>query len=60
MITNPYDCHERIDALNLWQLYIPASNLERRWWVLRGIPNPETVAQHQIRAALEAYENKPR
>lgn len=52
MITNSYACHERIDALNLWQLYIPASNLERRGWVLRNIPNPETVAQHQIRTAL--------
>lgn len=52
MLLTPHDCIERIDTLNIWNLYIPASNLDRRWWVLKNIPNPETLDQHQISAAL--------
>jgi len=52
MLFNRYDCHKRIDELNIWHLYIAASNLERTGWVLRGIENPETVAQHQMDSAL--------
>ena len=52
MLRSRSDCHDRIDILSLWELYIPASNLDRTWWVLRNIQNPETVAQHQMDAAL--------
>lgn len=52
MLKSRYDCHERIDSLSLWRLYIPASRLERTGWVMRNIQNPETVAQHQMDAAL--------
>ena len=52
MLLTPYECHERIDYFGLEKPYIVASNLERAWYKRRGILNPETVAQHQISAAL--------
>ena len=52
MLLTPYECHERIDYFGLEKPYIAASNLERAWYKRRGILNPETVAQHQISAAL--------
>lgn len=52
MLLTPYDCFDRIDALSLWKLYIPLSNKNRRGWVIREIPNPETVAQHCMLSAL--------
>ncbi len=46
------DVQERITTLNLRELYLPISKLGRTGWVLRNIPEPETVAEHQIHAAL--------
>ena len=52
MLRTRYDCHARIDYFDLARPYIAASNLEREWYKRRRIPNPETVAQHQMDAAL--------
>ncbi len=52
MLLNRWDCHRRIEELSLWDCYIPASHLPRKWWVIRGIENPETVAQHEMDAAI--------
>lgn len=52
MLTNRFDCHHRIDELSLWKLYLPASRLARTWWIRKDIQNPETVAQHQMDAAI--------
>ena len=52
MLFTPTDCQNRIITLSLWDLYIGASKLERTGWVRRNIPNPETLDEHQIWAAL--------
>lgn len=52
MLLSYWDCHRRIYELSLWDCYFPALNFPRKWWVLRGIENPETVAQHQMDATL--------
>lgn len=46
------NCHERIHTLSLEKPYQAISKLGRTGWVRRNIPNPETVAEHQISAAL--------
>ncbi len=52
MLFTVTNCHERINALWLEEVYRNVAKLERAGWVRRNIPNPETVAEHQISAAL--------
>lgn len=52
MLLTPQDCIERYNQLNLQEEYLAIRWLERKWWVIRDIPNPETVAEHSISAAL--------
>ena len=52
MLFTTSNCHERINALSLEKPYTAIAQLKRSGWVRRGIPDGETVAQHQISAAL--------
>ncbi|MBC7498150.1 HD domain-containing protein [Candidatus Gracilibacteria bacterium] len=52
MLLTTDDCYSRIVTLSLGDLYHGASKLERTGWIKRNIPNPETLDQHQIGAAL--------
>lgn len=52
MLLTESDCFSRIWALNIGKEYLPTFWLARRGYVIKWIQNPETVWQHQIRAAL--------
>ncbi len=52
MLLNSQDCIGRYSALFLENEYIALQWLNRRWWEIRKVPNPENVAEHSISAAL--------
>jgi putative hydrolase of HD superfamily len=52
MLHNTHDCIARIETLGIQEPYKPLQKLERTGWIIRNIPNPETVAEHSINAAL--------
>ena len=52
MLFTRTNCHERISTLSLWESYKAVARLKRSGWVRRGILDPESVAEHQISAAL--------
>lgn len=51
LFTEP-ECEWLYRDMNIWDEYRWIQGLPRKWWVDRGIPHPESVAEHSISAAL--------
>jgi 5'-deoxynucleotidase YfbR-like HD superfamily hydrolase len=56
MLLTISDCLDRVESLSLSDLYTSASQLPRSGWVRQNIPDPETVSEHQMSAALMVTE----